>query len=84
MCEISGVTELSNSILISCTPYDGSFMDSKTLRIYNSENDVYSTENFLLDRTRPCFNDNSSAPWIMLDIAIPGRFLVRGNKVELV
>ena len=83
MCVITGITGLENDIVISCSPYDGAFMDSKTLRIYDSENKMFITTAFLLDRTRPCFNDNASAPWIMLKTNIPDNFLKAGNKIEL-
>ena len=84
MCEITGVTELKSDTLISCTPYDGPFMNSQTLRIFDRDNKLFVTTDFALDRTRPCFNNNTSAPWIMLKIAIPSNFLQKGNRIELV
>jgi len=83
MCEITGVTGLEDKIIISCSPYDGAFIDSKTLRIYDKDNKAFVTTDFLLDRTRSCFNDNASAPWIMLKATIPDSFLRAGNIIEL-
>ena len=83
MCEISDVTKVENEIILSCTPYSGFFMDSKTLKIHNDGNETFTTTDFLLDRTRPCFNNDPPAPWIMLKTEVPESFLQIGNRIEL-
>ena len=80
MCEIRNITKLNNNILLSCSAYDGDFMNSKLLKIVDKNKNTFETKNFLLDKTRPCFNA-SVTPWIMLREDIPDSFLDRGNEI---
>ena len=83
MCEILEVTKIRNHILINCTPYEGEFLNSKTLKIYDEQQSSITTKDFSLDRTRQCFNNNGVSPWIKLKPDIPENFLKKGNRIEL-
>ena len=81
MCEITNITKLNNNILLSCSVYEGDFMNSSLLKIFDKKNNIFETKNFMLDKTRPCFN-SPVTPWIMLKEDIPDSFLDKGNKIE--
>ena len=81
MCEISSVTKINNDILIGCTSYDGDFMNAGLLKIFDGVDNIYETEDFIIDKSRPCFN-TQTVPWIMLKKDIPNEFLHKGNKIE--
>ena len=82
MCEIISVTKLNDDILLNCSVYDGDFINSSSLKIFDGDNNVFETKDFLLDKTRPCFN-TPVTPWIMLKTDVPERFLTNGNRIEL-
>ena len=83
MCKITSITKLNDNILISCSIYDGDFANSSVLKIFDKENNIFETKDFLLDKTRPCFN-TPVTPWIMLKTGIPENFLSKGNRIELI
>ena len=82
MCEIIDIKRLNNDAVISCSPYNGPFVDSSTLKIFNSKDDLFTTTEFTLDRTRQCFNNNARAPVVLLKTQVPETFLSIGNKIE--
>lgn len=81
MCNIMSVTNIGEKVFLNCSKYDGEFLDSKKLTIV-SDNEIYETNDFVLEKTRSCFNDNN-APWIMMNNSVPERFLKSGNQILL-
>ena len=82
MCSIISVTNMNGKLLLNCTSYDGTFDNSKELTIVTKNSEKYITDNFILEKTRPCFSDGK-APWIMLNQNIPEKFLEKGNQIIL-
>jgi len=82
ICEISSITNVNNDIVLGCTSCDGDFMDAEILKIIDGDDNIFETKNFIIDKTRPCFNMPITA-WIMLKEEIPPKFLQRGNMIEL-
>ncbi len=56
MCEIMDIFEFNGGTVIGCSEYDGDFMKAKTLKIIDKDNNVFSTSDFTVDKTRPCFS----------------------------
>ena len=81
MCEIKGATKVQGNIYIGCTSYDGDFMNTNLLRIFDENGNIFETADFVMDKARSCFTTQIT-PWIMLKKDVPDRFLFRGNKIE--
>ncbi len=80
MCMILNATEIENSIVLDCSEYNGEFLDSKVLKIIDAEKKLFSTSDFIVEKTRNCFG-NGGAPWVMIHGNIPVNFLTKGNTV---
>lgn len=82
MCNIVSVTNMNDKLLLNCTPYDGNFDNAKKLTIISKDNEEFNTNDFILEKTRPCFSETES-PWIMVGRTIPDKFLISGNQIVL-
>jgi hypothetical protein len=77
---ILNATNIAGGIVLDCSEYNGDFMNSKTLKIYDSEKNEFSTTDYVVEKARPCFG-NGGMPWIMLKTAVSDNFLKKGNMV---
>ncbi|MGN1098647.1 MAG: hypothetical protein ACI4SS_07110 [Clostridia bacterium] len=48
--------------------------------IIDSENEMFKTSRFTVEKTRPCFSEGGS-PWVMVFDNVPDKFLTNGNNV---
>ena len=77
---ILNTTNIGGGIVLDCSEYNGDFMGSKTLKIFDSEMNVFSTNEFVVEKTRSCFG-KGGLPWVMLKTAVSENFLQKGNTV---
>jgi hypothetical protein len=82
MCEIIEVIEFKGRFLVTCTHYDGDFMNAKSITLFDKYNSSFEVHNFRMDRTRQCFNNRPISPWFGIEETIDERFLQIGNKVD--
>jgi len=82
MCEILEVIKWQDKIMVVCTPYDGDFMKTRSVRVFNKNNDVYTVTKFRMSHTTQCFNNNPIAPVFGIEEKISEQFLQKGNKIE--
>ena len=82
MCNIVSVTSVGEKVFLNCSQYEGEFINSKKLTIVSGNKEFYETNDFVLEKTRSCFNNNNS-PWIMINSRIPEQFLKIGNQIFL-
>ena len=80
MCMILNSTKIGNDIVLDCSEYNGIFLGSKILKILDSEQNVFTTSNFAVDKSRNCFG-NGGTPWVMVHEQILHNFLAKGNTV---
>lgn len=83
MCMITDIIKVDGKVVLCCTPYNGSFLEAKILKIYNKVNVVLETNAFIIDSTKPCFGKTRYEPIIMLTEGVPPAFLQRGNRIIL-
>jgi hypothetical protein len=77
---ILNATKIGNDTVLDCSEYNGSFLDSKVLKIVDSEKKLFSTSNFVVEKTRNCFG-NGGFPWVMIHDDIPSNFTAKGNTI---
>ena len=77
MCMILNATKIGNDTVLDCSEYNGNFLDSKTLKISDSQHRLFSTSDFIVEKTRNCFG-NGRMPWIMIHGDIPVNFIEKG------
>lgn len=80
MCMILNATQIGNDTVLDCSEYNGNFLDSRILKIIDSEEKTFSTSDFTVEKTRDCFG-NGGLPWIMIHGDVPGNFKAKGNTV---
>ena len=80
MCMILNATQIGNDTVLDCSEYNGDFLDSRILKIIDSEKKTFSTSDFVVEKTRDCFG-NGGFPWVMIHGSIPGNFTAKGNTV---
>lgn len=80
MCMILNFTNIGGGTVLDCSEYSGDFLNSKTLKIFDSEKNQFSTNNFIVEKTKNCFG-NGGNPWIMVKADIPKNFLKKGNTI---
>ncbi len=80
MCMILNAEKIENNTVLDCSEYDGEFLDSKVLKIIDAEKKLFSTSDFVVEKTRNCFG-NGGSPWIMIYGSIPVNFTAKGNTV---
>jgi hypothetical protein len=82
MCIILNASNINGNWILNCSEYEGEFSNAKMLKIINNEKKSFETEDFLLDKTKPCFSTGGN-PWIKLIKPIPMEFLKVGNDIFL-
>lgn len=80
MCMILNATKIGNDTVLDCSEYNGSFLGSKIIKIIDSEQRLFSTSDFVVEKTRNCFG-HGGMPWVMVHGDIPGNFKEKGNTV---
>lgn len=80
MCMILNTTKIENSTVIDCSEYNGEFLNSKVLKIIDSEKRIFSTSDFIVEKTKNCFG-HGGLPWVMVHEDIPINFTAKGNTV---
>jgi len=81
MCKILDVMQAKGRFFVECTYEDGDFMNAKSITILDKSNRSHAVRNFLMDRTRQCFNNRPISPWFRIDEDIDRAFLQNGNEV---
>ena len=84
MFEIQETTKIDGAVLIVCAPNGQDFVDAEIIKIFDGDDNCFSTKHFTLNRTRQCFNNQPAAPLLGIREAVPANFLKRGNRVALV
>lgn len=80
MCIILNSTKIGNDTVLDCSEYNGNFLNSKILKIIDSEDKTFSTSDFIVEKTRDCFG-NGGFPWVMVRGSIPSNFTEKGNTI---
>ncbi len=80
MCMILNATKIENNTVLDCSEYNGEFLNSKVLKIIDSEKRLFSTSNFTVEKTKNCFG-HGGLPWVMVHDYIPVNFTAKGNTV---
>lgn len=80
MCMIVNSTLMGKDTVLDCLEYDGVFMGSKVLKIFDRDNNIFCTSNFVVEKSRNCFG-NGGTPWVMIRDAVPNNFTVKGNTI---
>ncbi|MCM1578504.1 MAG: hypothetical protein NC078_06890 [Ruminococcus sp.] len=80
MCMILNYTEIGGGTVLDCSEYTGDFINSKTLKIFDSQKNLFTTEDFIVEKSKDCFG-SGGAPWVMVKANIPPEFLKKGNTV---
>ena len=80
MCMILNATNIGGGTVLDCSEYNGDFMNSKTLKIVDKEQNVFSTRDFIVEKTRDCFG-KGGLPWVMIKSSVTENFLRKGNTV---
>ena len=80
MCMILNATNIGGGIVLDCSEYNGDFLNSKTLKIYDSDMNSFATNDFVVEKSRSCFGKGGS-PWVMLKTSVSENFLKKGNTV---
>jgi hypothetical protein len=75
--------DLTESNPVKYLDTEPGFMGSKTVKIFDNDDNCFTTNNFILDKTTQCFNTRPISPMIGIKESVPENFLRRGNKVEL-
>ena len=82
MCEILGKSKIEDFTVIDCTPYDKSFGSATVMRIFDSDNSIFEISDFGFEKFTECFSAKKTLS-IVTKVFIPEKFLVKGNKIEL-
>ena len=80
MCMILNATNIGGGTVLDCSEYNGDFMNLKTLKIVDKEQNVFSTNDFIVEKTRDCFG-KGGLPWVMIKSSVTENFLCKGNTV---
>ena len=80
MCMILNAINIGGGIVLDCSEYNGDFLNSGTLKIYDSDMNIFTTNDFVIEKTRPCFG-KGGLPWVMLKTPVSENFLKKGNTV---
>ena len=80
MCMILNATNIAEGTVLDCSEYSGDFLNSKTLKIYDSDKNIFTTSDFIVEKARACFGKGGN-PWIMLKTAVSENFIKKGNTI---
>ena len=82
MCEILNIQKIDDFIVIDCSNYNGAeeFTKATVLQIIDENENIFTTKDFKVEKTRPCFSTGGS-PWISLSGVVPENFLRKGNRI---
>ncbi len=80
MCMIINATKIGGDTVLDCSEYNGEFLGSKILKIIDPDKHIFTTSDFIVEKTRNCFG-NGGFPWVMVKGDIPGNFKAKGNTV---
>ena len=83
MCVIKETATLGGHTFLFCTPHAGNYDNAKTLKITDKDNNIFTTNEFDMEKTKSCFGDNPVAPVIKLLCDAPTDFLKVGNEISL-
>ena len=80
MCMILYATNFKGGTVLGCSEYNGEFLNSKTLKILDNNQNVFSTNDFMVEETRDCFG-KGGLPLVMTKNPVAANFQRKGNTV---
>ena len=88
MSEIREVlnNRINEFTLIFCTKNEDSYVDANIVKIIDNGGAEFETSDFKFEQFTKCFlpDDSEGTICVATKASIPEKFLIRGNKVELI